>query len=53
MPTITVDVDLDEFDDQDLLEECRVRGLNVLPTAPADVPVAELVVERAISRLAP
>ena len=47
MPTITVDVDLDDFDDQDLLEECRVRGLNVLPTAPADVPVAELVAERA------
>ncbi len=31
MPTITVDVDLDYFDDQDLLEECRVRGLSVLP----------------------
>jgi len=47
MATITVDVYLEDFDDSDLVEECRSRGLNVLPTAPADVPSAELVVERA------
>lgn len=47
MPTITVDVELEDFDDSDLLEECRSRGLNVLPTAPADVPAADLTVERA------
>ncbi|MDH7551841.1 hypothetical protein [Stenotrophomonas geniculata] len=47
MATITVDVDLGEFNDSDLLEECKVRGLTVLPTAPASVPKADLVVERA------
>ncbi|HDX0898489.1 TPA: hypothetical protein RNS99_000713 [Stenotrophomonas maltophilia] len=47
MPTITVDVELEDFDDSDILEECRSRGLNVLPTAAADAPAADLVVERA------
>ena len=41
MPTITVDVELEDFDDSDILEECRSRGLNVLPTAAADAPAAQ------------
>lgn len=28
MPTVTVDVDLDEFDDDELLAECRARNLS-------------------------
>jgi len=27
MPCISIDVDLDEFEDRDLLDECRKRGL--------------------------
>ncbi|HHA2690839.1 TPA: hypothetical protein ACOEPG_002818 [Stenotrophomonas maltophilia] len=48
MPTITVDVDLDDFDDDDLLEECKTRGLNVITNAAAtDSGTSELVIERA------
>jgi len=48
MPTITVDVDLDDFDDDDLLEECKARGLDVIAkTAASDPGTSELVVERA------
>lgn len=48
MPTITVDVDLDDFDDDDLLEECKSRGLNVIAQAAiSDSGATELVVERA------
>ncbi|HEL5025686.1 TPA: hypothetical protein UOA81_000855 [Stenotrophomonas maltophilia] len=45
--TVDVDVDLDEFDDADILKECKTRGLIALPNAPADATNADLVIERA------
>lgn len=48
MPTITVDVELDDFGDDDLLEECKSRGLNVITqAATTDSGATELVIERA------
>lgn len=48
MPTITVDVELDDFGDDDLLEECKSRGLTVITqAATTDSGATELVVERA------
>lgn len=48
MPTITVDVELDDFGDDDLLEECKARGLNIITQATtAGSGATELVVERA------
>jgi len=44
---VDVDVDLEEFNDEDILKECKARGLSALPNAPADVTNADLVVERA------
>lgn len=30
MPMVYVDVDLDDFDDDDLAQECKSRGISVL-----------------------
>ncbi|MDI9249041.1 hypothetical protein QMZ25_10620 [Stenotrophomonas sp. RS-48] len=47
MAQVTIDIDLDGFDDAEILSECKARGLSSLPNAPAPIANADLVVERA------
>lgn len=47
MAQVTIDIDLDEFDDAEILSECKARGLSPLPNAPSPIANADVVVERA------
>lgn len=44
MPYISVQVEMAEFEDEDLVKECKERGLVVLPSVEENI---ELIAERA------